>query len=35
MAGYRTGRVRRYLEFTWAADRRIVARKRIRIFHDG
>lgn len=29
------GRVhRRYLEFTWRVDRRIVARKRIRIFYD-
>jgi hypothetical protein len=35
IAGNRAGRVRRYLEFTWRADRRIVARKRIRIFYDA
>jgi hypothetical protein len=35
MAGFRAGRVRRYLEFTWRVDRRIVARKRIRIFYDA
>jgi len=35
MAGYRAGRVRRFLEFTWRVDRRIVARKRIRIFYDA
>jgi hypothetical protein len=34
-AGNRAGRVRRYLELTWRADRRIVARKRIRIFYDA
>jgi hypothetical protein len=35
MAGYRTGRFRRYLEFTWRVDRQLVARKRVWIFHDG
>jgi hypothetical protein len=25
---------RRYVEFTWRVDGRIVARKRIRIFYD-
>jgi peptidoglycan/xylan/chitin deacetylase (PgdA/CDA1 family) len=35
LAGYRIGRVRRYLEFTWRVDGRLVARKRVRIFHDG
>jgi hypothetical protein len=36
MAGYRTGRGRRpHLEFTWRVDRRIVARKRIRIYYDA
>jgi hypothetical protein len=35
MAGYRAGRVRRYLEFSWRIERRIVARKRIRIFYDA
>jgi hypothetical protein len=31
---YRAGRSRRSIEFTWRVDRRIVARKRIRIFWD-
>jgi hypothetical protein len=35
MAGYRAGPVRRYLEFTWRVDRRLVARKRVWIYHDG
>jgi hypothetical protein len=36
MAGYRAGRLRRhYLEFTWRVQRRIVARKQIRIFYDA
>jgi hypothetical protein len=35
MVGYRAGRVRRFLEFTWRVDRRVVARKRIRIFYDA
>jgi hypothetical protein len=35
LAGYRAGRVRRYLEFTWRVDRRTVAQKRIRIFYDA
>jgi hypothetical protein len=35
MAGYRAGRVRRFLEFTWRVDGRIVARKRIRLFDDA
>jgi hypothetical protein len=35
MAGYRARRVRRYLEFTWRVERRIVAQKRIRVFYDA
>ena len=34
LAGYKGSRFRRYLEFTWLVDGRIVARKRIRIFYD-
>jgi hypothetical protein len=34
LAGYKGGRFRRYLEFTWRVEGRIVARKRIRIFYD-
>jgi hypothetical protein len=34
LAGYKGTRFRRYLEFTWRVDGRIVARKRIRIFYD-
>jgi hypothetical protein len=35
MTGSRVGRRRSYLEFSWRVDRRIVARKRIRIFYDA
>jgi hypothetical protein len=35
MVGFRAGRLRRYLEFTWRVDQRIVARKRIRVFYDA
>lgn len=34
LAGYKGGRFRRYLEFPWRVEGRIVARKRIRIFYD-
>jgi hypothetical protein len=35
MSGWRTGRARRYLEFTWRVDRRVVARKRVPIYYDA
>jgi hypothetical protein len=31
---YKGGRARRYVEFTWRVDRRLVVRKRIKIFWD-
>jgi len=34
LASYKGDRHRRYIDFTWRVDRRIVARKRIRIFYD-
>jgi hypothetical protein len=32
---YKNGRGRRYVEFTWRVDRRMVARKRIKVFWDA